>query len=155
MFYKEPLFTKQWDATILKTASTCWKTLSENEARLFLSPPTNFMALRRLRRAPGGGSLCLCLHFEAEQQWCSVNVFVCVSMYADVCSLVWLCADSCLSLFRRLIGCLCLCVLVCFLAFCSLVLCIFYVLGIFFVLFLFGGARDSIVTLGSPLCHPW
>ena len=77
--------------------------------------------LRRLRRAPGRGSLCLCSQFEARLLWSSglvVAVFVCVNVYGGVCSFVCLFADSCLPLFPWLVGCLCRGVLEC--VFCTL-----------------------------------
>ena len=70
--------------------------------------------LRRLRRAPGRGSLCLCLLFEARLLWSSgvVAVFVCVNGYGGVCTFACLFADSCLPLFLWLVVgvYVCLCV---------------------------------------------
>ena len=60
--------------------------------------------LRRLRRAPGRGSLCLCLQFEASGLVVRVFVCVCVFVCSFVCVFVWLCVDACLSLFPWLVG---------------------------------------------------
>ena len=81
---------------------------------------------------------------------------VCVCVCSFVCVFVWLCVDSCLSLFPWLVGCLCLYVLVCFLALFSTISCFTNTFGDRVVLFLhFGGPWGSIVTPGAPFCHPW
>ena len=102
--------------------------------------------LRRLRRAPGRGSLCLCLQFEASGLVVRVVVLllgclcvyvcVCVCVCSFVCVFVWLFVDSCVSLFPWLVGCLCQCVLVFFLAPCGTILCLTNTFGDRVVLFL-------------------
>ena len=70
--------------------------------------------LRRLRRAPGRGSLCLCLQCEASGVF--VRVFVCVFVRLFVCVFVWLFVSLCL--FVSLVAWLAVCVYVCLFVFC-------------------------------------
>ena len=71
--------------------------------------------LRRLRRAPGRGSLCLCLQFAASGLF--VRVFVCVFVCSFVCLCVCLVVCLYVSLFVSLVGWL----------FVSMCACLFFV----------------------------
>ena len=73
--------------------------------------------LRRLRRAPGRGSLCLCLQCEASGLF--VRVFVCVFVCSFVCLCVCLVVCFFVSLFVSLVGWLAVCVYVNLFVFCN------------------------------------
>ena len=67
--------------------------------------------LRRLRRADGRRSLCLCLQFEARGMVVRVFLF-CLCGVSFVCVFVWVLFDSWLSLFLRLVVCVHVCLFV-------------------------------------------
>ena len=50
-----------------------------------------------------GVCVCVCSS-KLDSSGLVVRVLVCVSVYVDVCSFVWLFADSCLHLFPCLLG---------------------------------------------------
>ena len=103
-----------------------------------------------------GVCVCVC-SLKLDSSGLVVRVFVCVHVCVGVCSFVSLFADSRLSLFPWLVGCLgvwsvCACV---FFGTCGPFSWFVSALGNLFVFFLhFGGPWNSIVTLGAPLCHP-
>jgi hypothetical protein len=96
--------------------------------------------LRRLRRAPGRGSLCLCLQFEALVRVCVCSI-VCffVSLFVSLVGCLWVYGFS--SLFGPL-G--------------HLLVCFFCNLGEFFMCVLhLWRPWGSIVAPGAPFWDPW
>ena len=93
--------------------------------------PSTAADLRRLRRAPAAGSLCLRLQFEAGS---IVVEFLCMCVCMCVCVFV--------RLFVCLFGCLLICVYLCFLGW--LVVCVYVCLCVFWRL---GQHVDAVFTL--------